>query len=724
MWDVSQTYKDILATDGHWFEHSIVIGGLRYGDGGGTGLTRSLLDVRIERSVFRGETPSVGDCLAAELYVTMIAPSDTIPRMAEIRPYVRVTDGTQTSEWVPQGVFYIDTREVTKNNDGRDVLTIHAYDAMLQTDADYPDSSHDWPYSDINVVSEIAYALGVDVDDRTWDIMTEGYPISLPAGYSMREVLENIASMYASNWIMNYDGDLLLVSVNGIPEETNYLIDHSSNVITFGTEATENEYSGNVASFYISDTIDFDELTVTMSPNQSLNGYDSPWPPGGGVKKFDISTVEYGKWVDASGGVGTASAGCVSAAITISNGSTVTIKTFGTTPFSMAILEYNSSNGFVKRTYNNNRANLSATLDSNTAYIKVEFASGSGSSSTITEAILESYQVVVYASPDNPTAWTPYENICPITGHDSATVWDAGKNLLDASNCVDNIYPDGGAMKFRSISGASVFYASVKPNTTYTLSANNGDRTIICSCDTTPASGVAIKRIIYSSSTLLIPQTFTTAAGETLVALYVNRYASTKPTEIQLELGSTATAYEAYSGTTVTASFSPTPGIVYAGTYNFITGALTANMVKVSLGNYTWNVSGGYHYTSQINNFKRYPFASNVELGRGISNVYKNSGSSNISNSGEFSIFFNLTYQGYRVFINDAAANDKTGAQFKQYLTDIGAELCYELATPLTYQLTPASGLKTLFGYNNIFSDAGTVDVVFTTGGEVVRILV
>jgi hypothetical protein len=164
----------------------------------------------------------------------MLKPSVTIPRMAKVRPWVRVTDGTTYSEWVPQGAFFIDTREVTQNDDGLDVLNLHAYDPMLKTEADYPSTSHSWPYSDINVVREIASTIGVGVDARTVDLMTSNYQIGLPAGYSMRETLGNIAAMYAGNFICNYDGDLLLVPINSIPPETNYLVDQVGNAITFG----------------------------------------------------------------------------------------------------------------------------------------------------------------------------------------------------------------------------------------------------------------------------------------------------------------------------------------------------------------------------------------------------------------------------------------------------------------------------------------------------------
>ena len=230
MWDVSQTFINLLASEDHYFEYSVAFGNATADEGFREG---DVTSVNAEYMSFPDD-PSVGGCFSAELSLTMFKPNMQIPRMAKIRPYVRATNGTVFSEWIPQGVFWIDTREETSNNDGRDMLNIHAYDSMMKTEASYPNTSHDWPYTDIDVVEEIATTLGVDVDSRTYDVMTHGYEISLPAGYSMREVLSNIAAMYGGNWVMNYGGDLLLIAVNSIPPETNYLIDNVGNAITFG----------------------------------------------------------------------------------------------------------------------------------------------------------------------------------------------------------------------------------------------------------------------------------------------------------------------------------------------------------------------------------------------------------------------------------------------------------------------------------------------------------
>lgn len=254
MYTVSNLWNTIIAEQEHWFEVSLVVGEsgrliTKAGDvitfggtailvaqgGADSGYTEAQIrSLSIEQRVFATEYPSVGACLSAELTVEMMRPAAELPRMALVRPYIRVTDGTQTSEWIPQGLFYIDTREYSQNDDGLNVMTLHCYDAMLMTEQDYPATGLTFPATDTDVVQSIANALGIGVDDRTWDVMTEAYQIGLPAGYSMREVLANISAMYCGNWIMNYDGDLLLVALNSIPVETNYLVDNAGFVITFG----------------------------------------------------------------------------------------------------------------------------------------------------------------------------------------------------------------------------------------------------------------------------------------------------------------------------------------------------------------------------------------------------------------------------------------------------------------------------------------------------------
>ena len=194
----------------------------------------TIIDLSTSQRLFPGEQPSVGACLAGEMSLRMLKPAQTIPRTALIMPSVRVRVGEETSAWMPQGRYWIDTRKTTHNDDGLDILTIHAYDAMLRTEADYPDTDHDWPQSDLLTVQEIASAIGVTVDPRTDAIMDKGYEIGLPAGFSMRETLGNIAAMYGGNFVMTHTGQLLLVALYSLPPATHFLVTGNGRYITFG----------------------------------------------------------------------------------------------------------------------------------------------------------------------------------------------------------------------------------------------------------------------------------------------------------------------------------------------------------------------------------------------------------------------------------------------------------------------------------------------------------
>ena len=252
MQETSSLYKRLLADPGHWKEYALVIGEsdvlvseladtimfsgnaiLVTSSSVDSGFRESpIISMSTQKTIFSGSNPTVGNCIAGQITVSMIKPNGDIPRRSRLAPYFRLTNGEEYSEWIQKGVFFIDHREYS--GDENEKMLVYGYDHIILTEGDFPSSTDEWPRTDIDVVFDIANEIGVSVDERTVQIINKGYKINYPAEYSMREVLENIAAMYGGSFIMSDVGELRLVTMFGIPKETSYLIDDAGFAITFG----------------------------------------------------------------------------------------------------------------------------------------------------------------------------------------------------------------------------------------------------------------------------------------------------------------------------------------------------------------------------------------------------------------------------------------------------------------------------------------------------------
>ena len=190
---------------------------------------------------------SIGNCIAKELHLVVrnFVGMPVIPRMAKIVMQFRLNDGTTTSEWLPKGTYFIDTRD-----EGNGVLEIDAFDPMLKAEQSFTKAGNQgtWPRSDVSVVQTIATALGVSIDSRTTAIMTKGYQINYPGivldngtpqyskdgAMSMRQVLGYIGAMYGGNWVVTDENMLRLIVLGDIPKLQALLIDEHGNYITMG----------------------------------------------------------------------------------------------------------------------------------------------------------------------------------------------------------------------------------------------------------------------------------------------------------------------------------------------------------------------------------------------------------------------------------------------------------------------------------------------------------
>ena len=228
MHSVTDLYRTLLADKNHRVETKLIIAGVEYGQ---ADIVANSL--RIYGGLY--STFGIGNCCSRQIEF-QIFPKGDIPRQAKVQVFVRLSVGEQASEWIPKGVFFFATRRLDKKTG---VLSVNGYDAMLKAEETWLDSSYDaetWPMPVETAVNDIASRMGVSVDSRT--VLDSNFPVQYPVDddgdMTMREALSRIAIANAGNWVISDDGELLLVGLNSVPAQTNYLITNTGDAILFG----------------------------------------------------------------------------------------------------------------------------------------------------------------------------------------------------------------------------------------------------------------------------------------------------------------------------------------------------------------------------------------------------------------------------------------------------------------------------------------------------------
>lgn len=219
MLSVSEVWQNLWSDALHKTEILANIDGVVYEN-------TDIISCSVHRSLF--ETLNIGNAVSSELNITF-RPKTDVPKQAKIEVYVRLTDesGVNTSEWIPQGVFYTDTR--SKEYDG--VLKLVAYDAMLMCDQPWFSDgvvSGDWPKKASDVVSEVLQRIGITMDSRTE--LNDLVMVSVPINYTIREVLGYIAAAHGGNFAVTPLNQLRLITIETLPS-TAYLGDENGNIL-------------------------------------------------------------------------------------------------------------------------------------------------------------------------------------------------------------------------------------------------------------------------------------------------------------------------------------------------------------------------------------------------------------------------------------------------------------------------------------------------------------
>lgn len=293
------------------------------------------------------------------------------------------------------------------------------------------------------------------------------------------------------------------------------------------------------------------------------------------------------------------------------------------------------------------------------------------------------------------------DNVRPISGRTECVTEVCGKNLWDETDTVEHWIDTDGNEAYRE--NSLLFAREVTVGQTYTLSnANATSAQNILLIAYYGASGNLISRTAKANGDKFLTVAVPTNAVLGKFCIFNKTLAS----DIQLELGSTATDYEAFDGDTYTTDLGRT---VYGGTLDVVTGELVVDRAMVTYdGTENWSSNGA--------NLGFIRTEDDMRIGNAQSGYCNRFAT--ISNNGSFGVRFGGNNAViYFNHITDNISDVTDLASWKTWLANNPTQIVYPLATPQTYQLTPTE-VSLLLGQNNVWSDG---DVVVTYNADIQR---
>lgn len=438
--------------------------------------------------------------------------------------------------------------------------------------------------------------------------------------------------------------------------------------------------TGEIATITDGTALLMPSLKVGIEPVQDLHGYDHPWAGGAGKNLFDkAQTFIKDKYIDVNGDIQNTTYGWeISDYIPLKNNTNYYISGNNVTGASAYNALYDSDKNLVRTFgYLSGNHNGAFTTDVNEFYIRI----------CTQDSVINNVQV---EEGSTATSYEPYSNICPISGWTAANVTRTGKNLckMFADGYVPSI--NGGILVPASDSRSD--FIPIVPNTRYTFSANVSSLTMYTFYYDKDKNFLS-----YQNGSGIISYDSPANSAFAMLRAGVPQVSNF---DFQFEKG-VRTTYEPYNGTTYNIQFTDgdNPLTVYGGTLDVTTGELVVDRVMVDLGTLNYSYYSGNLFTALITNLKPVP---NSRLCNALCSIYvAEQGNRYASIDGSFVAGFN---NAPTLAIHDSRFTDAT--DFKTAMN--GVQLVYELATPLTYHLTPTQ-VRTLVGNNNIRADTGDI---------------
>ena len=495
-----------------------------------------------------------------------------------------------------------------------------------------------------------------------------------------------------------------------------------SDIVT-KAQAISNSASGSIVSFESDmDGAPLKSCVVEIEPVQDLHGYDYPWPAGGGSNKYGGSALKTSLLAVTGATEGTDYVE-LSASSALNN--VVLYNTFAENQQYTLIFKVQPTgnvNTNIRVYYTDDSyANITASGDGQLETVSYTTTSGKTVASVklgywytvTTKVYYDACGIFVGAN----QSFAPYSNICPISGHSSATVTRTGKNWFNVNDINVGKNYNGETNANRACMTLSV------PAGTYTFSIQSvGTLTEISvglSKEAYPISALSgvVNKAELTDSTK--SRQYTVDSTYPYLYIFMSKTGITlddcKSCKLMVERDSTASAYEPAHIQSVTIPFGQT---VYGGVLDAVAGTLTVNMVKVDLkqvdftaGDRPASVGGGKYFIGSIS----------TPLVKNDPDVFA---SSEMYSSGQTGDAYFLAGNRCNAYQTQNKTYFRCGFADPNYLTTLEAfnawkqaqsvfEIAFPLATPVVIENLDQAMITTLLGLNNVFASTGDITIEY-----------
>ena len=496
---------------------------------------------------------------------------------------------------------------------------------------------------------------------------------------------------------------------------------------------------GNPLNFNTLSSQNAKSTILSVEPIQDLHGYDKPWVGGAGKNLLPM-TVNGIKAVNTtgtwSGNVFTPTGQSGTFTILVDADNNVNdIKMNGTFTSAIAFYlyaKYESPFPFTSTNYilngcpngggsNTYKLDCIYRVGGNDNVLAVDTgSSGQGNFSVLSSATQIQFRIVVYSgtysnvtfypmlrlSTESDTTFQPYTNECGISGRTQIGILGCGGNLIPDGTNTSNGYKDNYYLYSYGDQYNENYYISeyfrIKPNTNYRYTVTGtATNPSIAFYDSNKNELECLRIGDVKNNVITTPNNAVFA-----------RASQRKNSEpfYQFEEGSISTEYTPYvESNDLTISLGQT---VYGGTLDVENGVL---VVDKGYAEFNGLSSNNWTYVRDYGTVSRFDYSSiSGKSGGGeiISNLFEGGNGIAVIDNTEH-VYLHGNYGTLIVCVLTSRLSTKDVTGFMSWLTNNNLSICYELAEPITINLTPHT-INLLKGVNNISVDDENATISLT----------